>query len=114
MNIAIFILSIIDTILIYIIDIINGEVKDEILIDLLGGAFFVLLWLKIYDYYEKTVIMLKWDTFISLILVLFGILFAIIGNKLSIIQLQFSAVIPLYLSYYGVLIKQKLEDNYII
>ena len=109
MNIVIIILSIIDTILIYIIDIRMGHLIPEILFDVLGGILISYIWLKIEDYYDKTKQNLKWTSFFYLWFVLLYIVVAIIRKELKFIQPICSPVIPVCILYYVICIKEKVE-----
>lgn len=111
MNIVISILSIIDTILIYLIDIRMGNLITEILIDVLGGGFIALIWLKIDDYYEKTVQNLKWTALVYLLFTFVYILIAIVKKDFNFYQSVCSPVIPVYISYYVILIKRRREEK---
>ncbi len=111
----IIVLSIIDTILIYAIDIKTGSVKTELIFDLFGGFVIAFIWIKIddnydnYDNYDKTIINLRWTSFIYLIFVFCCLIVSLIRKEFESIQPSCSPVIPVYISYYALLIKQKIE-----
>lgn len=111
MNIAIGILGLIDTILLYVIDIKEGDVGAEILIDVLGTVFYLIVWNYILSDNERAVPFFKWVVFISLIVTLCGIIFSIIKGQYRGIQTNFSADIPQTLSYFILLIKRKIEGE---
>lgn len=105
----IIVLSIIDTILIYAIDIKTGSVKTELIFDLFGGFVIAFIWIKIDDNYDKTIINLRWTSFIYLIFVFCCLIVSLIRKEFESIQPSCSPVIPVYISYYALLIKQKIE-----
>ena len=104
----IIVLSIIDTILIYAIDIKTGSVKTELIFDLFGGFVIAFIWIKIDDNYDKTIINLRWTSFIYLIFVFCCLIVSLIRKEFESIQPSCSPVIPVYISYFALLIKQKI------
>ena len=109
MNIAIIILSIIDTIMIYAIDIKLGSIFDEILIDTSCTLFFYFVGNYIMDENEKFISFFRYMLFAALIIVFLGILVFICTKRLSRIQNNFSAVIPACIAYFILYIKYKKE-----
>lgn len=116
MNIVICVLSIIDTILIYVSDIKMGVVLAEVLFDLFGSLVIGFIWLKIEDddFSDKTKVTLKWTSMIYLISVLCFIIISFIKKDFEHVQPVCSPVIPVFVSYYAILIKEKIEEDCII
>ena len=104
-------LSIIDTILIYAIDIKIGSVKTELIIDIFGGFVIAFIWIKIDDNYDKTKINLRWSSFIYLIFVFCYLIVSLVRKEFELIQPVCSPVIPVFVSYYVILIKDKIEED---
>lgn len=113
MNIVIGILSVIDTILIYVVDVKMGDVKAEVLFDLFGSLVIAFIWVKIEDedFSGKIKATLKWTSMIYLISVLCYMIFAFIKKDFKYVQKSCSPVIPLFVSYYVILVKQKIEEQ---
>lgn len=114
MNIAIIILSFVDAVLIYCIDIAMGDVIAEVMLDVFGAAFFVLVGNHILDEkddYEKILKLFKWELFIWLIIALVGIILSIVKKSFMDVQASFSMVIPLSIAYFILLIKNKIEED---
>ena len=113
-NIVIFFLSIIDAVLIYYVDVQTESVMAEIIWDVGGTVLFYVGWHFILEDNENAIHVFKWGLFIALFLGLVGIIFTLKTNQLLSIQTNFSILIPLSLTYFIFLIKNKLEEKYII
>ena len=114
MNIVIVVLSFVDAVLIYCIDIAMGDVIAEVMIDVFGSAFFVLVgnhMLDENDEHEKVLKLFKWGLFIWLIVAMGGIILSIVKKKFMGVQTNFSIIIPLTIAYFILVIKNKIEED---
>ncbi|BDC92527.1 hypothetical protein [Treponema bryantii] len=114
MNIIILILSSIDISLIYINDYINSMLIGEIIFDISGGlfSFFVLNFL--YSRNEKVVIILRYILLFFSFFILIVLIVCFIKRDFNRLSNRLSPFIPFTLAYFGIVIRQKLEDKYII
>ena len=114
MNIIILILSSIDISLIYINDYINSMLIGEIIFDILGGlfSFFVLNFL--YSRNEKVVAILRYILLFFSFFILIILIVCFIKRDFNRLSNRLSPFIPFTLAYFGIVIRKKLEDKYII
>lgn len=93
-----------------------GVVLAEVLFDLFGSLVIGFIWLKIEDddFSDKTKVTLKWTSMIYLISVLCFIIISFIKKDFEHVQPVCSPVIPVFVSYYAILIKEKIEEDCII
>ena len=108
MNIAIIILSIINIVFIY-----YSGIKD------IFGTLLIYLWIrKSIEENEKILSYIKWGVFIfliiSLIVIIYFIIRFIIKEDILDLQVILPTTVPFCLTYFILLIKKKLEDNYMI
>lgn len=108
-NIVIGILSVIDGVLLYIIDVKIETVMGEVLFDVAATVMFVIAWHYILEDNEKAIVVYKWVVLIWSIVALIGLVWALVKNNLTGVQTNFSIVIPLSLAYFIMQIKQKIE-----
>ncbi len=112
MNILILILSIIDTTIIYLIDIKLNDIIPEIIIDIFGTVFMYLIMRKLQEKYENSIKIFRYLLLVSLLIVFVGLIIAVIKQQLIIVQSSFSMIIPSSLSYFILLWKQKRDDSH--
>ena len=118
MNIAIIILSIINIVFIYYSGIKNGSILGCLIKDIFG-TLLIYLWIrKSIEENEKILSYIKWGVFIfliiSLIVIIYFIIRFIIKEDILDLQVILPTSVPFCLTYFILLIKEKLEDNYII
>ena len=113
-NVIISIFTLVDVVLIYISDYKNSLVIDEIIFDIFGGIFSVIVWNYLYSKNEKIIYYLKWITFLTSVVVFLLIFICIIRKELDQISTGLSGFIPFSIAYYAVLVRKQLEDKYII
>ena len=114
MNIAIIILSIIDSVFIYYSGIKNELFLMEVLKDVLGTVILYLFYYRKVDEDEKVIVIYKWVIFFITVLSLLIILINTIKNGFTNVNNCYLITVPFCLTYFILLIKKKLEDNYII
>lgn len=112
-NVLILIITLIDIVMIYINDYINSILIDEIICDILGGLFSFVVLNYLYVRNEKVVLILRNILFFLSIFVLLVLIVFFIKRDVDTLS-NVSEFIPFSLSYYGIVIRKKLEDKYII
>lgn len=114
MDIIILILSFVDISLIYINDYINSLLIGEIIFDILGGIFSFVVLNFLYLRNEKIVNILRYILLFFSFLVLIILIICFIKRDFDKLSNGLSPFIPFTLSYFGIVIRKKLEDKYII
>ena len=114
MNIVIVILSIINIILIYVNDYLNSMLRGEIIFDIIGGVFSYFVYYFFYAKNEKIIKYLKYLFLGVSIFILLILIFCFINRSFNDLSNKLSVYIPMILGYFGILVRKKLEDKYII